>query len=449
MTALDTTADNTPIEALPRYRVPLRVPLFATLTGLHLAILQFCYFFTLLINVTSTYVTYMTVVIAWMAGTLAGLWLPIGVTPALVVGVAAYYGVQFLVASDPLGGLVLPVAALGVAVTGLWAGRFFVVLQPRFQRADRLFFHENNGFMVGVLGVFVGFTLLGNAFLLWAPLVTLAVLVLFHPWVARAEPRLVEESATAAPDLPAAPAAADPALLLDGGRSALRRFGWGMIALNILVPAGIFVQAAVEEVGYWHLFWGENNLITWFSALQLLLVAGVAWLNAETAAEARRLHGPEAAAHPWIWWLFAAGFVFLALDEQFRIHEQIRDGLLKPNGWFVGLPHVRDGDVMFFVYLLVGLVLAARLWPELQRYRAALAMFGTALAVAVAVAAVDALPEAEVARWPWRRFWTSAYEEIGENLAEMFFLLAFLQVLIGRLKALRTALEARNDHEPV
>ena len=443
-----TATDTTPIDALPRYRVPLRVPLFATLTGLHLAILQFCYFFTLLINVTSTYVTYMTVVIAWMTGTLIGLWLPIGVTPALVVGVVAYYAVQLLVASDPLGGLVLQVAALGVAVTGLWAGRFFVVLQPLFQRADRLFFHENNGFMVGVLGVFVGFTLLGKPFLLWAPLASLAVLVLFYPWVARAEPQLLEEPATAGPDGLTGQAVADPGRLLNGGWRALHRFGWWMIALNILVPAGIFVQAAVQEVGYWHLFWGEDNLITWFSAMQLLLVAGVAWLNAETAAEARRLQGVEAAAHPWIWWIFTAGFIFLALDEQFRIHEQVRDELLKPNGWFTHLHHIRPGDVMFYFYFIVGVVLAVRLWSELRRFSGALALFGAALVVAGAVIVVDALPESEVAHWPWPRFWSSAYEEIGENLAEMFFLLAFLKVLTGRLKGMQQFLEARDDHEP-
>jgi hypothetical protein len=42
----------------------IRPALFASLTGFHLAVMQFDYFFLSLINVASTYVTYMTIVIA-------------------------------------------------------------------------------------------------------------------------------------------------------------------------------------------------------------------------------------------------------------------------------------------------------------------------------------------------------------------------------------------------
>lgn len=155
----------------------INLSLFASLTGLHLAVMQFCYFFLLLINVTSTYITYMTVVIAWMAGTLLGLWLRVGAGLALLAGVVSYYAVYLLVIADPLSSTVLPTSALGVAATGLWAGRFFVVMLPLFGRSDRLFFHENNGFMLGVIGVFLGFTLLGKPFLLWTPLVSVMLLL--------------------------------------------------------------------------------------------------------------------------------------------------------------------------------------------------------------------------------------------------------------------------------
>ncbi len=155
----------------------INLSLFASLTGLHLAIMQFCYFFVLLINVTSTYITYMTVVIAWMAGTLIGLWLRISAGLALLLGVISYYVVYLLVIADPLSPTILYISAFGVAVTGLWAGRFFVVMLPLFGRSDRLFFHENNGFMLGVIGVFLGFTLLGMPFLLWTPLISVLLLL--------------------------------------------------------------------------------------------------------------------------------------------------------------------------------------------------------------------------------------------------------------------------------
>ena len=152
---------------------------FATTTGLHLAILQFSYFFMLMLNITSTYVTYMTLVISWMAGTVAGLfWRNLQGGIALAIGVAAYYTICVLVISDPLRDYLLPIAAVGVAASGLWAGRFFVVLLPLFESPDKLFLHENNGFLVGIIGVFVGFSLLSQGFLLWAPALSLAVLYL-------------------------------------------------------------------------------------------------------------------------------------------------------------------------------------------------------------------------------------------------------------------------------
>lgn len=434
----------------------INLSLFATMTGLHLAVLQFCYFFLLLINVTSTYITYMTVVIAWMVGTVIGLWLPIGVWASLAVGVVAYYAVWLLVLADPLSGTVLPVAALGVAVTGLWAGRFFVVLQPHFGRADRLFFHENNGFMVGIVGVFVGFTLLGRAFLLWAPLVTMGILMVQYQWLKNHLPEpqaapLVPEEEPVLPVMEGAGIIArggrrewQLSLLEQGGKS-LVHFGWLMVALNILVPAGIFLYANAIHRDYWHLFWGEDNLITWFSSMQLLMVGGIAWFNAEASSLARRLHGASAARHPWIWWLFMLGFFFLALDEQFRIHEQIRDNFLKPGGLFVHMKYVRPGDVLFYFYFLVGLGLAWFLFSELKRFPRSLWFFGGALVVAASVAVIDAMPEELVRGWPAHQFWTSAYEEIGENLAEMLFLLAFLAVLVGRIGWLKRRVEEDGD----
>ena len=164
----------------------INLGVFGFLTGLHLALLQFCYFFLLLINVTSTYITYATIVISWMVGTLIGLyWRRLNAGLALIAGVASYYAIYALVLSDPLALHTLPIAAGGVAVSGLWAGRFFVVMLPLFARADRLFLHENNGFLLGVVGVFVGFTLLGLGFLFWTPLISGLWLLAHIAWLHR------------------------------------------------------------------------------------------------------------------------------------------------------------------------------------------------------------------------------------------------------------------------
>ena len=116
-----------------------------------------------------------------MAGALAGLMIPrLSALVATGVGVASYYVVYALVVSNPLASFTLTVSAFGVFLSGLWAGHFFVLMLPAFARADRLFLHENNGFLAGVIGVFVGFSMLGNAFLLWTPLVSLLVLLVSY-----------------------------------------------------------------------------------------------------------------------------------------------------------------------------------------------------------------------------------------------------------------------------
>ena len=159
---------------------------YAFITGLHLALLQFSYLLLLEINISSTYVTYMIIVVSWMVGAVIGLrWKNLNADIGLFLGVASYYGLYMLVSYDPLSRSTLVLAALGVILTGLWAGRFFVVMLPLMKRADSLFLHENNGFLIGVIALFLGFSFLGRKFLLWAPLITAATLVIYMKWITR------------------------------------------------------------------------------------------------------------------------------------------------------------------------------------------------------------------------------------------------------------------------
>ncbi len=410
---------------------------FAALTGLHLALLQFCYFFLLLVNVTSTYVTYMTVVLAWMAGTLVGLWLTISADAALIVGVLSYYLVYGLVIADPLFPYLLPVAASGVLVTGIWAGRFFLVMQPLFGRADRLFLHENNGFLVGIVAVFLGFTLGGQAFLLAAPLLSLMGLLgyRFYLWDRSIALEAVRE------ERGREEAVSGVVRWLTAGQRGIRRFAVFMAVVNAAVPLGIFLYAGITGRDYAPLFWNENTFMTWFSSAQMALIGLVAWLNREAAVLVRRL-APQQPARPWIWWIFMAGFFFLALDERFRIHEQVRDRWLKPGGLFTGFEYIRPGDVGLYFYLLAGLLCAAFLIAELRRFPPALKFFAAAIGCAGVIAVIDALPAEVVAAWPAHRFWESAFEESGELLAQLLFLLSFLTVLHGRLGTMVRLMEA-------
>ena len=154
-----------------------RFKLHGFFTGLHFALLQLCYLLLLQFQVSSTYLTYALIVSAWMAGTIAGLALKsLGAGRALVIGVLAYYGALVTVSLMPLAWFTLPAAGAAVFLSGLWAGRFFVVMLPHIKRVDSLFFHENNGFLVGLVATLIAFTQLGHPFVVWAPLVSAATL---------------------------------------------------------------------------------------------------------------------------------------------------------------------------------------------------------------------------------------------------------------------------------
>jgi hypothetical protein len=58
---------------------------------------------------------------------------------------------------------------VAISVAAIWAGRFFVVMRSRFQSPDKMFFHENNGFLLGIVAFFIGFTTLGTSFIIFAP----------------------------------------------------------------------------------------------------------------------------------------------------------------------------------------------------------------------------------------------------------------------------------------
>lgn len=164
----------------------LQLKLHGFMTGLHFALLQLCYLLLLMFNISSTYLTYALITIAWMAGAIAGLALrKLDFRLALLVGVLAYYGALAVVHYDPLAYTTLAAAAACVFLSGLWAGRFFVVMLPHLKRVDSLFFHENNGFVVGIVAAFVAFTLIGRPFLLWAPLVSGAGLLVHLGWILR------------------------------------------------------------------------------------------------------------------------------------------------------------------------------------------------------------------------------------------------------------------------
>jgi len=222
-------------------------------------------------------------------------------------------------------------------------------------------------------------------------------------------------------------------VIVDTARQQILRFASVMAVVNLLLPVGLFVYTEITGQRYWQPYRGEDNLATWFSTVQLLLIGGVAYVNYRTVGLTQRLDLGGTPRRPWIWLVFALGFVFLALDERFDVHEALRENVFRPAGLFVDLRYVSAGDIGLYLYFLIGLMVTPFLLPELRRRPVSLLLFSAALLLTLATVIMDSLKGSTLREWPIRHFWDYVFEEVAEIWAQLLFLLSFLVVLYARL----------------
>jgi len=153
---------------------------YVVLCGVLFAALQTAYFFQLTVYWSAAYPSFLAVTLAWLAGSLAGLalgarwsdrrWL------AASVGASLLAAVVLRALPHHLAGLLVTTACL--ALSGAHAGAFFRRNRELLGTAGRLFFWENNGFLLGWTIGFVAFVLAGvNGALALPPLIAVGVLV--------------------------------------------------------------------------------------------------------------------------------------------------------------------------------------------------------------------------------------------------------------------------------
>jgi hypothetical protein len=148
-----------------------RDAVFAFVTGLWLALLQFAYFFLLEVQLSSRAGAFFVVLFCWLVGFLAGLNAASRQTFPWLTGLAplAYYLAYAVLHLRPYDWSVLPVVAASVAVGGALAGAFFPHMSGRFARVKMLLLHENNGYVTGLVLALLGSVFAGRALLSLAP----------------------------------------------------------------------------------------------------------------------------------------------------------------------------------------------------------------------------------------------------------------------------------------
>ena len=216
------------------------------------------------------------------------------------------------------------------------------------------------------------------------------------------------------------------------------RLAAAAVVVNALLPLGMYVYALISGRTFWRIFSAEDGPTEWFSSVQCLLLAGVAWANHLVYRVLMRTGASSPLAeYGGTWLAFAIGFVLLGVDERFDLHEGLRDTVLRPAGLFVDVPFIAPADVGLLLCFAVGLAFAVLLVRELRRWPPALALICASFALGLAVVVIDALPDATIRAWPLHTFWDYPFEEVGELWAQLLCLLSFLTVLHGRLGQLQ------------
>lgn len=138
--------------------------------GLLFAVLQAGFFFELQLRLTAAYPSYLTVTLAWLLGSVAGLWLgrkaegASGLVGWMAASLAGYYLVLVLLRAFPYKIEALPVMGILIGVCGIQAGHFFGANRSLFESSSSLFLWENNGFLLGWVVGYAGYVAFGTLF---------------------------------------------------------------------------------------------------------------------------------------------------------------------------------------------------------------------------------------------------------------------------------------------
>ncbi|MFE3456828.1 hypothetical protein ACFXKD_04725 [Nocardiopsis aegyptia] len=207
-------------------------------------------------------------------------------------------------------------------------------------------------------------------------------------------------------------------------RGARLRLVLGAVLVWALVPA---VLAAAQWPGYWVWIAPELTPMTWVQSVALVLAAAGCALVALVLGRAGQ---PR-----WIWTGLGAGFLALAVDERFALHERVRDGFLAPRGVSVPfLPWVAPGDFLVMAIALVGLALLPSVWKAVRADRPAAVALVAGVVLAVVAVGMDSIDPST---------WSVAAERVQQSLEEVIELGSGLSLMTAVALRLLGLLDAR------
>jgi Ca2+/Na+ antiporter len=190
----------------------------------------------------------------------------------------------------------------------------------------------------------------------------------------------------------------------------------GAVLVSLSVIFGSIALSALRGHPISREFEEERGFITIYSSLML---AGAGFWAGTVAA----FVDADRRQHRWVWWVLAAGFLFLAFDELAEFHERVGTWL---NRWGNPGGFRSWNDVIVIGYGVVAVPLAAWLSSRLLRWPWVMEMFAVATAFYLMHTFVDSVsqPPTEM---------SMVLEESFKILCGTFLMLGALLGLVGTL----------------
>jgi hypothetical protein len=145
--------------------------------GLLLGLLQTGLLLQLSFTLSAGFGTYLLVTLCWLGGSAIGVLraqhLRLSLNHHLLIALVCYLACSVALILMPFETRITPLYGVLTLAVGVYPGVFFA-RQSRAARASLLFFHENNGFIAGLIVGTVGYALWGRLFAWGAPLLVAA-----------------------------------------------------------------------------------------------------------------------------------------------------------------------------------------------------------------------------------------------------------------------------------
>lgn len=155
--------------------------IYPSIVGILLGLLQTGLFFQLAFTLSSSFRTFLMITVCWLVGSVVGIRMAKGAKLPLngfvLLAAAGYFACVVLLGAAPFNTQLWPVYAALIMLTGLYPGVFFVRMGAYYS-TRALFFKENNGFIIGLVGSTFLFMLFGRVALWLLPILVAGVVML-------------------------------------------------------------------------------------------------------------------------------------------------------------------------------------------------------------------------------------------------------------------------------